>query len=121
MSSPNAARPFFALLTNPSNLSRADDVLERPIGFEDDWLETIVGVLVAEGYPKAARSEIVRVALLGLREALAGRSRSSHRRATKAACGERSVEALSRATRSAGMLPSSPMNRLVARATLVWP
>ena len=41
---------------------------------EDDWLETIVGILTAEGHPNAARSEIVRVALLGLREALAGRT-----------------------------------------------
>ena len=37
---------------------------------EDDWVETIVGILAAEGYPTAARSEIVRVALLGLRETL---------------------------------------------------
>ena len=42
---------------------------------EDDWIETIVGILTAEGHPNAARSEIIRVALLGLREALAGRTR----------------------------------------------
>lgn len=42
---------------------------------DEDWLETIIGILAAEGLPKAARSEIVRVALLGLREKLAGRNR----------------------------------------------
>jgi hypothetical protein len=42
---------------------------------QDDWLETIVGILAAEGHPNAARSEIIRVALLGLRDTLAGRTR----------------------------------------------
>ena len=43
---------------------------------EDEWLDTLLDLLTEAGYPKAGRSEIVRVGLLGLQEALAGRTRS---------------------------------------------
>ena len=42
----------------------------------DEWLDALLDLLTEAGYPKAGRSEIVRVGLLGLQEALAGRTRS---------------------------------------------
>jgi hypothetical protein len=44
---------------------------------EDEWLNAIIEILAAEGHPKAARSEVVRVALTGLREALADHTRAA--------------------------------------------
>ena len=43
---------------------------------DDEWLDDLVDLLTEAGYPKAARSEIVRVGLVGLQEALAGRTRA---------------------------------------------
>ena len=40
------------------------------------WVDTLVDLLVEEGYPKAGRSEVVRVALLELRGVLRERRRS---------------------------------------------
>jgi len=42
---------------------------------EAEWVDALVALLKQEGYPKAGRSEVVRLALLQLRDALAGRSR----------------------------------------------
>ncbi len=42
----------------------------------DEWLDALLDLLTEAGYPNAGRSEIVRVGLLGLQEALAGRTRS---------------------------------------------
>ncbi len=43
---------------------------------EDDWIDALLALLTEAGYPKAGRSEIVRVGVLGLQAALAGRTRS---------------------------------------------
>ena len=43
---------------------------------EDEWIDALVNLLSDAGYPKAGRSEIVRVGMRGLQEALAGRTRS---------------------------------------------
>ena len=43
---------------------------------EEEWLDALLDLLTEAGYPKAGRSEIVRVGLLGLQEALAGCTRS---------------------------------------------
>ncbi len=43
---------------------------------EDDWIDALLALLTEAGYPKAGRSEIVRVGVLGLQAALAGRNRS---------------------------------------------
>lgn len=43
---------------------------------EDDWIDALVDLLSEAGYPKAGRSEIIRVGLLGLQDALAGRTRA---------------------------------------------
>ena len=42
----------------------------------DAWLDALLDLLTEAGYPKAGRSEIVRVGLLGLQEALAGCTRA---------------------------------------------
>jgi hypothetical protein len=42
---------------------------------EAQWVDEIVEALKQQGYPKAKRSEVVRVALLVLRDALAGQTR----------------------------------------------
>jgi hypothetical protein len=41
---------------------------------EARWIDTLVDALRQEGFPRAARSEVVRLGLLELREALAGRT-----------------------------------------------
>lgn len=43
---------------------------------EAQWVDALVDLLRQEGYPKAGRSEVVRLALLQLRDALVGRSRA---------------------------------------------
>ena len=43
---------------------------------EDEWIDALVDLLSEAGYPKAGRSEIVRVGMRGLQDALAGRTRS---------------------------------------------
>jgi hypothetical protein len=43
---------------------------------EAEWVDALVDLLKQERYPKAGRSEVVRVALLQLQDVLAGRSRS---------------------------------------------
>jgi hypothetical protein len=45
---------------------------------EDDWIDALVDLLTEAGYPKAGRSEIVRLGLLGLQDALAGRTRAEN-------------------------------------------
>ena len=42
---------------------------------EAEWVRDLVGTLQQQGYSKARRSEVVRVALLVLQDALAGRTR----------------------------------------------
>ena len=42
---------------------------------EAEWVNALVGLLKEEGYPHARRSEVVRIALFGLQEALANRTR----------------------------------------------
>ena len=47
------------------------------INFDDhdgEWIDGLVALLAETGYQKAGRSEVVRIALFGLREALAGRT-----------------------------------------------
>lgn len=49
------------------------------VSFEDpesEWLNTLVDLLTEARYPKAGRSQVVRVALLGLQDMLAGRTRA---------------------------------------------
>lgn len=56
---------------------RKDQRRVHSINFDrntDEWLEALVSRLAAIGYTRAGRSEIVREALLNLREKLAGRS-----------------------------------------------
>jgi hypothetical protein len=62
---------------------RAPDENHRYRGFsisfdpaEARWIDGLVDLLRQEGFPRAARSEVVRLAVLGLRDALAGRTRS---------------------------------------------
>jgi hypothetical protein len=43
---------------------------------EAEWVDALVDLLKQEGYPHAGRSEVVRMGLLQLRDALAGRRRS---------------------------------------------
>lgn len=43
---------------------------------EAEWVEALVVLLKEGGYPKARRSEIVRMGLLELQDALAGRTRA---------------------------------------------
>ena len=43
---------------------------------EAEWVDRLVDLLKQEGYPHAGRSEVVRMGLLQLRDALAGRTRS---------------------------------------------
>jgi hypothetical protein len=43
---------------------------------EARWVDTLVDLLRQEGFPKAGRSDIIRLGLLGLRESLRGRTRS---------------------------------------------
>ena len=43
---------------------------------EDAWVDALIHLLGEAGYPKVARSEVVRVGLLGLQDALAGRTPS---------------------------------------------
>jgi hypothetical protein len=42
---------------------------------EERWVDTLVDLLREEGFPRAGRSEVVRLGLLQLREALAGKTR----------------------------------------------
>ena len=41
---------------------------------EDAWVDALIDLLSEAGYPKVARSEVVRVGLLGLQDALVGRT-----------------------------------------------
>jgi hypothetical protein len=43
---------------------------------EDEWIDALVALLNEAGYPKPGRSEIVRVGMRGLQDALAGRTRA---------------------------------------------
>ena len=43
---------------------------------EDEWIDALVDLLSEAGYPKAGRSEIVRVGMRALQDALAGRTQS---------------------------------------------
>jgi hypothetical protein len=43
---------------------------------DDEWLELVVDVLREVGWPRAGRSEVMRVALSDLRRALSSRSRT---------------------------------------------
>ena len=43
---------------------------------EAEWVDALVNLLKQEGHPKPARSGVVRLALLGLQEMIAGRSRA---------------------------------------------
>ena len=43
---------------------------------EDEWIDALVDLLSEAGYPKAGRSEIVRVGMRALQDALAGRTHS---------------------------------------------
>jgi hypothetical protein len=43
---------------------------------EAEWVDALVNLLKQERYPHAGRSEVVRMGLLQLRDALAGRTRS---------------------------------------------
>ena len=42
---------------------------------EAEWVDALVCLLEEEGYPKARRSEVVRIALFDLQQALADRTR----------------------------------------------
>ena len=56
---------------------RKDQRRVHSINFDrstDEWLEALVSRLARIGYTRAGRSEIVREALLNLREELAGRT-----------------------------------------------
>ena len=43
---------------------------------EARWVDALVALLKEQGYPNAKRSEVVRIALLELQDALAGRTRA---------------------------------------------
>ena len=43
---------------------------------EAEWVNALVRLLREEGYPNAKRSQVVRMSLLELRDALAGRTRT---------------------------------------------
>ena len=43
---------------------------------EARWVDALVTLLKEQGYPNAKRSEVVRIALLELQDALAGRTRA---------------------------------------------
>ena len=58
----------------PANRRRIHTVSFDPPS--DEWVKALVDLLKDAGYPKAARSEVVRVGLLELQRALAGRSRA---------------------------------------------
>ena len=68
-----------ATRASPDPLDRSHRRRIHTVSFDptgDAWLDALLDLLTEAGYPKAGRSEIVRVGLLGLQEALAGRTRS---------------------------------------------
>ena len=71
-----AERPVTKTSRDPgeSHRRRIHTVSFDPI--EDEWIDALVNLLSDAGYPKAGRSEIVRVGVRGLQDALAGRTRS---------------------------------------------
>ena len=43
---------------------------------DEQWVDTLIALLREGGYPRAKRSEVMRIAVLALQDALAGRSRA---------------------------------------------
>ena len=61
--------------SNPADLVPRHRILSISFDPADaEWVDAIVDLLRQAGYPKAARAEIVRTALQGLHQVLAGRT-----------------------------------------------